>query len=105
MDLVTMLRNYAGMGKTGAIERMLMNEAADRLERKDKLDIPLNQKLKEDRANAYNAMCRIGANNEIWQDETVYNLAKGQYDIIEKINAMEKLMKEIMDKLIKKEDK
>lgn len=32
------------------------------------MDIPLKDKLKEDKARAYDAMCRIGADNEIWQD-------------------------------------
>lgn len=88
MDLVRLLRNYAGMGKTGAIERMLMTEAADRLERNE-MDIPLNQKLKEDKANAYRAMCHIGESNDIWQNEDVYNLAKGVFDIITKLEKEE----------------
>lgn len=44
MDLVTLLRNYAGMAQTGAIERMLMNKAADKLEDYEK-------KIKEENEN------------------------------------------------------
>ena len=90
MDLVTMLRNYAGMGKTGAIERMLMNEAADRLERKENLDVPMKQKLKEDREAMYDIMCHIGENNEIWQDRAVYAICKSIHDIITKIEKEDK---------------
>lgn len=90
MDLVTMLRNYAGMGKTGAIERMLMNEAADRLERKENLDVPMKQKLKEDREAMYDIMCHIGVNNDIWQDQAVYAICKSIHDIITKIEKEDK---------------
>lgn len=88
MDLVRMLRNYAGMGKTGVIERMLMNEAADRIERID-MDVPMKQKLKEDREAMYDAMCHIGADNEIWQDKVIYAICKSIYDIITKIEKEE----------------
>lgn len=54
------------------------------------MDIPLNDKLKEDKANAYKAMLHIGESNDIWQNEDVYNLAKGVYDIITKIERSEK---------------
>lgn len=90
MDLVTMLRNYAGMGKTGAIERMLMNEAADRLERKENLDVPMKQKLKEDREAMYDIMCHIGESNDIWQDQAVYAICKSIHDIITKIEKEDK---------------
>lgn len=85
MDLVRLLRNYAGMGKTGAIERMLMTEAADRLERNENLDVPMKQKLKEDREAMYDIMCHIGENNEIWQDQAVYAICKSIHDIITKL--------------------
>ena len=54
------------------------------------MDIPLKDKLKEDKARAYDAMCHIGADNEIWQDKVVYNLCKAVFDIIEKIERSEK---------------
>lgn len=54
------------------------------------MDIPLKDKLKEDKARAYDAMCHIGADNEIWQDQVVYGLCKAVFDIIEKIERSEK---------------
>ena len=54
------------------------------------MDIPLKDKLKEDKVRAYDAMCRIGADNEIWQDQVVYGLCKAVFDIIEKIERSEK---------------
>ena len=89
-----MLRNYAGMGGTGATERMLMYEAANRLERYEKekktVDVPLKQKLKEDREAMYNAMCHIGEHNEIWQDQVIYAICKSIHDIITKIEKEDK---------------
>ena len=88
-DTVVMLRNYAGMSKTGAFERSIMLEAADQLERYERMDIPLKDQLKEDRAAMYDAMCRIGESNEIWQDQVVYAICKSVYDIITKIEKEE----------------
>lgn len=97
MDLVKMLRSYAKREDINAMDRSLMMEAADKLERyqeqeeeRKEMDIPLKEKLKEDKANAYDAMCRIGADNEIWQDQVVYNLCKAVFDIITKIERSEK---------------
>ena len=97
MDLVKMLRSYAKREDISAMDRSLMMEAADKLERyqeqeekRKEMDIPLKEKLKEDKANAYDAMCRIGADNEIWQDQVVYGLCKAVFDIIEKIERSEK---------------
>ena len=87
-DTVTMLRNYAGLARTGAFERSIMLEAADKLERyqeKETMDIPLKQKLKEDKNAMYDAMCRIGENSEIWQDQTIYAMCKAIHDIITKL--------------------
>ena len=97
MDLVKLLRSYAKREDINAMDRSLMLEAADKLEKYQKqeeerkeMDIPLKEKLKEDKANAYDAMCRIGADNEIWQDQVVYGLCKAVFDIIEKIERSEK---------------
>ena len=97
MDLVKLLRSYAKREDINAMDRSLMLEAADKLEKYQKqeeerkeMDIPLKEKLKEDKANAYDAMCRIGADNEIWQDQVVYNLCKAVFDIITKIERSEK---------------
>ena len=97
MDLVKMLRSYAKREDISAMDRSLMMEAADKLERyqeqeekRKEMDIPLKEKLKEDKANAYDAMCRIGADNEIWQDQVIYGLCKAVFDIIEKIERSEK---------------
>lgn len=97
MDLVKLLRSYAKREDINAMDRSLMLEAADKLEKYQKqeeerkeMDIPLKEKLKEDKANAYDAMCRIGAANEIWQDQVVYNLCKAVFDIITKIERSEK---------------
>ena len=97
MDLVKMLRSYAKREDINAMDRSLMLEAADKLEKYQKqeeerkeMDIPLKEKLKEDKANAYDAMCRIGADNEIWQDQVVYGLCKAVFDIITKIERSEK---------------
>lgn len=97
MDLVKMLRSYAKREDINAMDRSLMMEAADKLERyqeqeekRKEMDVPLKEKLKEDKANAYDAMCRIGADNEIWQDKVVYGLCKAVFDIIEKIERSEK---------------
>ena len=97
MDLVKLLRSYAKREDINAMDRSLMLEAADKLERyqeqeekRKEMDIPLKEKLKEDKANAYDAMCRIGADNEIWQDQVVYGLCKAVFDIIEKIERSEK---------------
>ena len=97
MDLVKLLRSYAKREDINAMDRSLMLEAADKLERyqeqeekRKEMDIPLKDKLKEDKANAYDAMCRIGADNEIWQDQVVYGLCKAVFDIIEKIERSEK---------------
>lgn len=97
MDLVKLLRSYAKREDINAMDRSLMLEAADKLERyqeqeekRKEMDIPLKDKLKEDKANAYDAMCRIGADNEIWQDQVVYNLCKAVFDIITKIERSEK---------------
>ena len=97
MDLVKMLRSHAKREDISAMDRSLMLEAADKLEKYQKqeeerkeMDIPLKEKLKEDKANAYDAMCRIGADNEIWQDQAIYGLCKAVFDIIEKIERSEK---------------
>ena len=97
MDLVRMLRNYARAESTGAFAGSIMSEAADRIEKYEKqeeerakMDVSLKQKLKEDKANAYKAMLHIGESNDIWQNEDVYNLAKGVYDIITKIEKEDK---------------
>ena len=97
MDLVKMLRSHAKREDISAMDRSLMLEAADKLEKYQKqeeerkeMDIPLKEKLKEDKANAYDAMCRIGADNEIWQDQVVYNLCKAVFVIITKIERSEK---------------
>ena len=97
MDLVKMLRSHAKREDISAMDRSLMLEAADKLEKYQKqeedrrtMDIPLKDKLKEDKARAYDAMCRIGADNEIWQDQVVYGLCKAVFDIIEKIERSEK---------------
>lgn len=97
MDLVKMLRSYAKREDINAMDRSLMLEAADKLEKYQKqeedrktMDIPLKEKLKEDKAHAYESMCRIGADNDIWQDQVVYGLCKAVYDIIEKIERSEK---------------
>lgn len=97
MDLVKLLRSYAKREDINAMDRSLMLEAADKLEKYQKqeeerkeMDIPLKEKLKEDKANAYDAMCRIGADNEIWQDQVIYGLCKAVFDIIEKIERSEK---------------
>ena len=97
MDLVKLLRSYAKREDINAMDRSLMLEAADKLEKYQKqeeerkeMDIPLKDKLKEDKANAYDAMCRIGADNEIWQDQVIYGLCKAVFDIIEKIERSEK---------------
>ena len=96
-DIVAMLRSHAAMSITGAFQRAIMLEAADRIEKYErqeaeraKMDVSLNQKLKEDKANAYKAMLHIGESNDIWQNEDVYNLAKGVYDIITKIEKEDK---------------
>lgn len=97
MDLIKMLRSYAKRENISAMDRSLMLEAADKLEKYQKeeearkeMDIPLKEKLKEDKAHAYEAMCRIGADNEIWQDQVIYGLCKAVYDIIEKLERSEK---------------
>ena len=97
MDLVKLLRSYAKREDINAMDRSLMLEAADKLEKYQKqeedrrtMDIPLKDKLKEDKARAYDAMCHIGADNEIWQDQVVYGLCKAVFDIIEKIERSEK---------------
>lgn len=97
MDLVKLLRSYAKREDINAMDRSLMLEAAEKLEKYQKqeeerkeMDIPLKEKLKEDKANAYDAMCRIGADNEIWQDQVIYGLCKAVFDIIEKIERSEK---------------
>lgn len=97
MDLVKLLRSYAKREDINAMDRSLMLEAADKLEKYQKqeeerkeMDIPLKDKLKEDKANAYDAMCRIGADNEIWQDQVIYGLCKAVFDIITKIERSEK---------------
>lgn len=97
MDLIKMLRSYAKREDIGAMDRSLMLEAADKLEKYQKeeearkeMDIPLKDKLKEDKARAYEAMCHIGADNEIWQDKVIYGLCKAVYDIIEKLERSEK---------------
>ena len=97
MDLVKLLRSYAKREDINAMDRSLMLEAADKLEKYQKqeedrrtMDIPLKDKLKEDKARAYDAMCQIGADNEIWQDQVVYGLCKAVFDIIEKIERSEK---------------
>lgn len=91
-DIVLLLRVYGKRYAANAIDSSLMLQAADEIERyrkkeeeRAKMDLSLDQKLKEDQENAYNAMCQIGANNDIWQNEKVYELAKGVYDIIEKL--------------------
>lgn len=97
MDLIKMLRSYAKRENISAMDRSLMLEAADKLEKYQKeeearkeMDIPLKEKLKEDKARAYEAMCHIGADNEIWQDQVIYGLCKAVYDIIEKLERSEK---------------
>jgi len=54
------------------------------------MDITLDEKLKEEKNRAYDDMCHIGADNEIWQDQVVYNLCKAVFDIITKIERSEK---------------
>jgi hypothetical protein len=97
MDLIKMLRSYANRENIGAMDRSLMLEAADKLEKYQKeeearkeMDIPLKEKLKEDKARAYEAMCHIGADNEIWQDQVIYGLCKAVYDIISRIEKEDK---------------
>ena len=97
MDIVRLLRFRANRETIDAVDRSLMREAADVIEKYEKkkeeerkVDVSLNQRLKEDRNNAYNGMCRIGEGSEIWQNEIIYNLCKGQYDIIEKLERSEK---------------
>ena len=97
MDIVKMLRSYAKRVDINAMDQSLMLAAADMLEKYAKqeeerkaMDIPLKEKLKEDKARAYEAMCHIGADNEIWQDQVIYGLCKAVYDIIEKLERSEK---------------
>lgn len=97
MDLPRLLRFRANRETIDAVDQSLMREAADVIEvyQKDKeeqkkVDVSLAQRLKEDRDKAYDGMCRIGAGSEIWQDELIYYLCKGQYDIIEKLERSEK---------------
>ena len=97
MDLVKLLRSYAKREDINAMDRSLMLEAADKLEKYQKqeeerkeMDIPLDEKLKEEKNRAYDDMCHIGADNEIWQDQVVYNLCKAVFDIITKIERSEK---------------
>lgn len=97
MDIVKLLRSYASREDSRAMERSLMLEAAEIIEKyrqkeekqKD-MNIPLGDRLKEDKARAYEDMCRIGVDNEIWQDQVVYGLCKAVYDIIEKLERSEK---------------
>lgn len=97
MDIVKLLRSYASREDSRAMERSLMLEAAEIIEKyrqkeekqKD-MNITLSDRLKEDKARAYDDMCRIGADNEIWQDQVVYGLCKSVYDIIEKLERSEK---------------
>lgn len=97
MDTVKLLRSYAAMPQIGAMEKSLMLEAAYKLERyqreeekRGKMDVSLKQKLKEDREAMYNAMCHIGADNEIWQDRVIYAICKSIHDIITKIEKEDK---------------
>ena len=97
MDIVKMLRSYAKRVDINAMDQSLMLAAAEKLEKYAKqeeerksMDIPLNEKLKEDKAHAYDSMCAIGADNEIWQDQVIYGLCKAVYDIIEKLERSEK---------------
>ena len=97
MDIVKLLRSYASREDSRAMERSLMLEAAEIIEKyrqkeekqKD-MNISLSDRLKEDKARAYEDMCRIGADNEIWQDQVVYGLCKSVHDIIEKLERSEK---------------
>lgn len=96
MDLVALLRSYAARHDIREMERSLMLEAADLIEKHNEkeeerkgMDIPLKDKLKEDKARAYDAMCQIGESNEIWQDRVIYGLCKAVYDIITKIEKEE----------------
>ena len=97
MDIVKLLRSYASREDSRAMERSLMLEAAEIIEKyqqkeekqKD-MNISLSDRLKEDKARAYEDMCRIGEDNEIWQDQVVYGLCKSVHDIIEKLERSEK---------------
>lgn len=97
MDIIKLLRSYSKREDISAMDRTIMIEAAIVIEKYQKqeeerksVDIPLRDKLKEDKARAYEDMCRIGADNEIWQDQVVYGLCKSVYDIIEKLERSEK---------------
>ena len=97
MDIIKMLRSYAKRSDISAMDRSLMLEAADKLEEYQRreeaqaaMDVDLNTKLKEDRERAYNAMVEIGLDNEIWQDKTIAEMNKSIYDIIDKIERMER---------------
>lgn len=96
MDIVKMLRSYAKREDISAMDRSLMLEAAERLEKYEQEREELRElepPLKNDKILIYGAMKAIeddapcGMN---MQDTIVYSLCKAVYDIIEKIEKEDK---------------
>lgn len=96
MDIVKMLRSYAKREDISAMDKSLMLEAADKLEKYEQEREELRElepPLKNDKILIYGAMRSIeddAPSGMNMQDTIVYSLCKAVYDIIEKIEKEDK---------------